>query len=1158
MRAWLRRYALIACAAGTLPASAQFTLTPDGQELKKAESAVLQGKNGFDLIPITKERFTFPLRKGNIIAGSVRVELDGKALIEDKDYSIDLVSGTLAIRTSIRIGQSLRVQYRYDETKKQTGEFGSSFMGGSSSAFNFQLSDGAKAFVGMGITERREDGTIVSTNVFGMNNSFKLGSGSSMNGFFMLGQSEKEQSSDLITGQRGRGDVDEDQGSAIVQELSAGALGGTLKLNYQDVDSRFTSAQAFVDAGANKELANNLVKEAGLKRSGFQLANAGVDGFRFGAGLNTVGDDKGKITWRNTALNLSGIQFNYSSQYVDQGFNKFNNIRESDAQQLMKEKGLKREAFGMAGNITGGKLAFDGFAVTTDDGSGIYRNSSKVELPWLKVNMLDQRVDREFTRFNDLRENDRGQLAKERGMSRFNYDVGVSLNSFALNFNSWSLKEVDKGFNAMDVGLSVPGFSVQTWSRSIDDGFNGFNAFAGGDHKLFASDIVAMYGSQFKQHANDVPGIRNLDGTDRNGFRIGIGDAKNPWLNFNQVTVGSEDGGINLQSASAKFGPTELAISSQQANGNFNNQGQLLFTEQNILGTINDLNKTNFGFKTSYSGTGFSLSRMAASDPSGGAFRESIGISRKNFNVSYNRRSVDQEFNQVGRLIDPERQLLQSLLGFDQTELIGDWQVNNTLKFGFQQSNGVNSILDQTNSFRNTQVNWNLSKNTSIQVNSASQTFSETGEMLHDQQFNAISVTQKLGNGALTVSDTKREFNGLNDPLPSSDAKTIKYEHQLDKKTSVSTEQTKIDFADGSKETQSANSVSTKLTDRFGLSVTDVRVNRDGELPDEARRDYGFWIDFGSGIKLNYGYKRNLKDDANGGLQSSTTLSGGEAGGIKVDGASYNHNRIDGQREQHLGNVSLSSSKPFQFGVVQNFSFYYRTNTQKENFAWRKEDLAFGAGMSLGQVGLGYDYLSQINPSGARAIDRTFTLSSDRTNKDRLRGEFKYGVRTTPDDKDIMIRDYKLAYQTNKNFSVEHSLLTNPTQQKNNVLLGTAPIDERKSSWNAKYQNDSRFKFDLSWNETKRLNTNESLRREAKLNMTLFANNPSPIDISYGLQQWDRRGDRSLAHAFGLTFNQRPGPNQSFSFSLERLNWIDGRPDNTRDWGLRLDYGMRF
>src|SRR5690606_35994190 len=133
-------------------------------------------------------------------------------------------------------------------------------------------------------------------------------------------------------------------------------------------------------------------------------------------------------------------------------------------------------------------------------------------------------------------------------------------------------------------------------------------------------------------------------------------------------------------------------------------------------------------------------------------------------------------------------------------------------------------------------------------------------------------------------------------------------------------------------------------------------------------------------------------------------------------------------------------------------------------------------------------------------------------------------------------------------------------QNRGGVLLGSLPLDERKASWTARYQNDPKLAFDLSWNEIKRDNRNDALRREARFNATLFADNPSPVQLTYALQQWDRNGAASLAHSYGIWFTQRPGLNQSFSFGIEHLQWGQGRPQGgaLRDWKLRFDFSSRF
>jgi hypothetical protein len=86
------------------------------------------------------------------------------------------------------------------------------------------------------------------------------------------------------------------------------------------------------------------------------------------------------------------------------------------------------------------------------------------------------------------------------------------------------------------------------------------------------------------------------------------------------------------------------------------------------------------------------------------------------------------------------------------------------------------------------------------------------------------------------------------------------------------------------------------------------------------------------------------------------------------------------------------------------------------------------------------------------------------------------------------------------------------------------------------------------------------LIRGLGFDLLLNANNPSPIKFEYRVNQEERDEVRRTRHWFQLSYDQRPGPNQTLGFSLSNLNWEHMRPDGSlaRQWNLRLDYSVRF
>jgi hypothetical protein len=147
-----------------------------------------------------------------------------------------------------------------------------------------------------------------------------------------------------------------------------------------------------------------------------------------------------------------------------------------------------------------------------------------------------------------------------------------------------------------------------------------------------------------------------------------------------------------------------------------------------------------------------------------------------------------------------------------------------------------------------------------------------------------------------------------------------------------------------------------------------------------------------------------------------------------------------------------------------------------------------------------------------------------------------------------------------KNFSISHQLLTNPEQAKGDAILGSIPSPERHNVWKLDLKNPGGYTIGGEWREIRNDNS-KALRRTAGINLSLFEKSGSPLKLFYGLEEVNGGGlNRRLTSRYSLQFDQKAGPNQSFSIFAGNVSYrydiVDGfKKDN---WSLRLDYILRF
>lgn len=1124
------------------------------------------GTTAFELLRLSTSRLSNPLRYGSVKKGSERVELEGRTLTRERDYTIDYAAGTVYLKVPFRDGQSLRVSYRYDEKTGKAGEFG---IGGAASTtgFNgwkFDLTGGTSAYVGLGFTERMADGSVLSSNVFGLTNNFSLGPGAKVKGLMMVGTRERSDSQNLMGGPDAKADVEEGNGRALIQSLDAKLMGGSVSAYYQDIDSRFGAFGAIRSAGYSQQQVDQLSKERGLKRSSLSFNKVGSKSFNASSGMHTVGDAQGSITRRSYGVEASGLSINAWSQKVDAGFRRFQDTGAQDWQQLQKERGLERSGLAGAYQGSGFKASYDSLKLMDDRGSGLYRRSFGFEATWAKFGFSDQRVDESFSRFGDLRGNEwnGGQLAQERGLSRQNLTLQIpKLAGGAFTGESTVVRSDDGTLESLNLDFTNKRLSIGHTSIGVDKEFNRLQSIGGPDIQKNMAAMVSMANPGAAPQGNDGGGFMQSAGLERTAWRLGYDIGRGAKAALQTLRIQGEKDDLNVTAASLAAKNFSIRWREQTTGDGFNEINRLMASEQAALGSQKGFSKTDLDVDLKLGGQRqLSLDQMMADDATGAASRLRWSLKDKGFQLDHISRSVDGGFVGLASLADPERDLMRTLAGFDMTETALKWQIRSGLSVEGHNYGASNSLTDADRDFQRFLVRWSPAKGSNIELFHFGQSQSRGLDQQLEQVLNRVTLNQNLGKaGNLTLVNETNKLDGSAAPAPSSQTNTLIYDVKLDKKTGLRTEQSKTTFENGEQQTTSSNTISTELNKRAGVSVTDTRINRDGDKPDETRRNYGFWYDFGKGIRLKYGYVRDMKDENNATLNSQTELTGGTIQDVKFDSVTYQRNTWDDKRDQHVGRVNIANAKPLDWGWLKEVRFHYSADTARDYGAWQRENRSFGFGASRGLWAFSFDYQSQINNGGDRAVDRTFTLTNDRTGKSNFVASMRYGIRTMPNDDGVMIRDYSITWKPVKSVSLQHAVVTNPLRQQNNVLLGTLAQPLRTNTWSLSYDRDPRFKAGLFWRE----NIDEQRRtmtREAGVDLRLFANNPSPLRFTYSLAQTEQNGDRRTAHKFGFNYNQRPGPNQTFNLLLENLNWEHGRPANMnlQNWNLRLDYSLRF
>lgn len=1135
---------------------------PEAEPNQLPPVSEMGGSSARDLIRLDGKTFSIPLRNAGVLRGTEEVEIDGRKLERGKDYSIDYPTGTIMLMVPVREGSSLRVSYRHDKTLARS----SSTAGSALNAMKLTFAPGATATFGLGLIEREAGGRVSQMDLYAFRNNFSGGGnlGLGMRGVFALSNRKQVQSSSLMGGNNSSGDQALGQGTAIVQDLSGKVAGGSVSVSYQDVTKNFSGFFALSENGFDEAAIQALAKERGFKRLGYAMRDLNVGGLKFSNALDTVADGNKAITNRSLAVARDGFRIANSSRKVDQGFNRFNDLRNQDREALKLETGLTTDEWFAEFARNRLNLNIQTKAVTNGSGQGFHRQSWAAKVDKVEFNYGTQRIDNGFNRLQATREQGWQQLAREQGLSRemFGLKLGpVTRQLSALDLQSSQVRSKEGRFHALDLNAQGAGWSMQHFTRSFDQGFTRLGSLSGGELNQHVSTVTRMYEPQGLQVRNeDIGAFANSRGLDRSSTRLQFQPGPGIGIQLNHLSLnGLKDSG-SVTSAVLRGHKTEAGLRLANLGQDLNEIGGLMSFERERLGTLKGLRKNDYWFNTETKGLKVSADFMRADHSGAQAERDSFSLEGRGISFKFNRRSVGEQFDQVGQLVDPERELLHQIRGQEQRQIQLDWVMSRNLTAKLNWTSG-HVLGDDTRMINNhTLLNWQPDALTRLEYYTHQETWREPSQALVNNRVERSMFARSLPNfGSLRIEHEKRQFFGENAPADSV-RNTVMVEGALNDRTKVRAEATATKFDNGDREDVRAHTVETTVIRQAGIAVTDTTIDRNNSRPDERKRNYGFWIDFGKGLRLNYGYQSDINEFANGTRQSQVGLTSGTFGNLTFGGANYQSNQWDRSRQRSLGNFSLQTNKPVQLGFLRDASFRISSDTIRDYDVWQREqNTASLAGKAFG-ANLAFDYVSQYSAHHkGRAIDRIFRYQSG-NDQSLLRLNANVKNRTMPDGREYTIRDVNLGMKLGNEATLAHSIKTYPEVQRGDVLLGSVLQPTRMVEWRIDQQaRGQNTLFGLSWREDLNEHTKE-MRRMGSVHMTLFAKNPSPLKLSYGIEQGDRQGRRATAHRYELQFDQRPGPNQNLSLYLGNVSWQHMRDQGLRaeNWTMRLEWQVRF
>jgi hypothetical protein len=1142
-----------------------------------------------DIIPLRAFIGGIPLRNGNIVPNSESVQLNGQTLSPIDDYAIDYVSGVVYLKVPQHAGDSLTVNYRstgktvIGATQAAGNQFSFSELGG----IQYSFMPGAQAIFGLGLADRADDGTVTSSNVYGLHNTLSFGKSSSLSGAYILSaQHQAAEESDLDF-QSGAGRFQSEAASNsrfLVQNFRTALMGGNASFDLQDISKDFSNFSSVRMAGYADADVSRLKAERGLQRTGLSFTGLKFGGLTLNDSMKQVQDGHSKIAWQDFGFQSKGLKVDYTGKQVDQYFMRFSDLSDADKADLAKEIGTTRRSLASSFEEKSGKLSFLSQSITDDM---VHQGIHKTDLAFANkkygFDYGNEDVAPGFTRLNSLASDESAVFSREVGFKRNWLSVSAAPDSKSkpFTFNQMDYSGLSGKLGERDAAYTGKTLSLQHVDMHSTVGYTGLGAMQDSDVNRQLSNIATTFGPTVTASPADKANYLAYAGIDRD-YTAGTWNFKKDWsATFSDDKLhGATDGGV-VQA----FGLTGKTLSahftSQNFGQNFAEVTELMPVEQTRWGTLDGLKRQDFNFTDQFNKfSKLTFSTLTAKTATTGeAGRTLFDYTNNGVEVSSTSRRVDPNFATVGSLVDPEAPLLAGMVGFSQDDLKWSLTRFKNFKFSGEAQDAKDEATGEVKGLHTAAFTWNLDKNTQFSYNSTEQLDKEPLQTILDQETEQFSLSHNFGRfGKFTYMREEDVNQGTADPIPDGTRDYASYETQISKTTSFKAEESMTSFANGQHENISAETVSTQLTKRAGVSLTETQVTGNDGGQDPAKHNYGVWYDLGNGVRITYGYAHQMQNGADEVSSNLTvaknptaptadqygTLQPGAFGPLAFAGG-YGTNQymnIPGSpnHTQAFSNVSLATAKPLKYGPFSNIKFNFGMDTAADMGQWSRESQTGGFSGQWRKIDLGFKYTSQLDTLGVQGIDRAFTLQTDQSPNARIKASILYKVRTLPGQQDYVIRDYNVDGKISKNLEISNLLQTNPEVANSGVFLGSVPQAARSDKWAINYLQGQNCTFGLSYQEL--INeANDYRTTTGGVNLKLFEKSGSPITLFYGSED-DIGGNLPHQHntRYTIQFDQHPGAHQSFSLMLGNVSYdYSPTPGFQRDnWTGRLDYTLHF
>lgn len=1088
--------------------SSQREQLPSSSTLGQASADLIQGKG---------TRGPYPLRFAPVVPNSESVYLDGRRLIRDADYAIDYSSGTLIFYVPVRTLSTLQVYYRYDPqgNRSQTAH--------ALPLLTLSLGQrgGIQALYAPGATETTREGVTYQISAYGLQNRLQLGS-ASLQGYYFVGTRSPLQSFALPTSQNpnaspaGGGAGESTQ--FIVQSLNLEAGGLQFTGNYQDIGRGFSAQKMLgIPSGASSDLLNRWEQEKGLKRYDYTL------GLKMGRSTLTqsalrIQDEKGAIEQRTYQFQNQALQLHYQRREAQSAFERFKDLGDADKGEWQRERGLVREqlesSLTIAPNST---LQFHQTQVTQGEAE-IKRQQYAFSLPWLKLVRSHQSVEQGFTRFGDLAEADKGQLAREAGLQRDSTQLEITQKGLSVVAQEGVVRAPTGSITRENLQIKTDQIEVEHSRRAVDTEFKQLPNLTPEEQQRMVEEVRQFHTPQEPMKPEDLPQLFKETGLERTLQRVEIKPSKEVSLQLRRFEVSDRTGAGEVQGTQWQIRTPNLQIRLQERNisENFRRIGDLSRFERALLHNEYGMGRSDWDVSYTTKGFGLAIARMQVHAIGAGIQRTNYRLMTPKWEFHYNERQVDADFARAHDLADPERDFLLQLRGFRQHDWTAILRPSNNFQLELLQFSAQNPLEQITNHRDRYRLRWQPSKSLRIGRQADDYRSDKQVEGLYRDQYERNDLQYQFRLGQLDAYTERRQIGGsLANPLYQT-TDFYRFSAPVGQRLNFAVEERRTRADGAPSEHWRYQQMAYTLNPHLKMNFAFAQANRDG-APDETSQQMGLEYAFRNGAKLTFSETRNGRENANGTRILSAGLTQSAFGVLSI-GANYQEWRTDRTNTKAQSQVVVQSARPFDFLWLKALQFDFRYGALADRHLWQQENKHFTGQATLFGRRISGGYVGLYVPGQGRAIDRYYQIES--APDERLKYQLHYKTRTYQDGRLFLVRNYQFAYQLDQRWTIRHEFQTHPEQANPHVVLGSVLQPTGFSNWAMEWQWSPvvrlRGDYRIEWND-------QQNRRTRRGGLTLIGEQKDGLrwDVGYRVDA-ERLGERNgIAHTFYLSSERK-------------------------------------